>query len=50
MVPDELKAHVRRKTDNKEFVLGLSELKGTSKGSENYRILHDYALWLVNYR
>ena len=50
MVPDELKAHVRRKTDGKEFVLGLSELKRTSKSSENYRMLQDYTVWLVNYR
>jgi len=28
MFPDELKAHVRRKSDGKRFVLGLSELKG----------------------
>jgi len=49
--PDELlKAHVRRKTDGKRFVLGLSDLKATSKGSEAYRLLHDYAVWLVNYR
>jgi hypothetical protein len=50
MFPDELKAHVRRKADSKEFVLGLSELKSISKDSENYRMLHDYAVWLVNYR
>jgi len=50
LVPDELKAHVRRKTDGKKFVLGLSELKAKSKVSENYRMLHDYAVWLVNYR
>jgi hypothetical protein len=31
LVPDELKAHVRRKSDKKEFVLGLSELKPQAK-------------------
>jgi hypothetical protein len=50
MVPDELKAHVRRKTDGKRFVLGLSELKATNKDSQNYQMLHDYSVWLVNYR
>jgi hypothetical protein len=50
MVPDELKAHVRRKSDGKKFVLGLSELKATSKGSKAYRMLHDYSVWLVNCR
>ena len=50
MFPDDLKAHVRRKTDGKKFVLGLSELKTTSKGSADYRLLHDYAVWLVNSR
>jgi hypothetical protein len=50
MVPDELKAHVHRKTDGKRFVLGLSELKATDKDSQNYQMLHDYTVWLVNYR
>jgi hypothetical protein len=50
MFPDEVKAHVRRKTDGKRFVLGLSELKATNKDSQNYQMLHDYAVWLVNYR
>lgn len=50
LVRDELKAHVRRKTDGKQFVLGLSELKATNQGSQNYQVLHDYAVWLVNYR
>ena len=50
MVPDEVKAHVRRKTDGKRFILGLSELKATNKDSQNYQMLHDYAVWLVNYR
>jgi hypothetical protein len=49
LVPDELKAHVRRKTDGKRFVLGLSELKSTDRRSKNYQVLHDYSVWLVNY-
>jgi len=50
MAPDELKAHVRRSSDGKQFILGLSELKATNKDSQNYGLLHDYAVWLVNYR
>jgi len=49
LVPDELKAHVRRKTDGRQFVLGLSELKTTIKGSKNYQLLRDYAVWLFDY-
>ncbi len=50
MIPDEVKANVRRKSDGKRFVLGLSELKVTNKDSQNYQLLDDYAVWLVNYR
>lgn len=50
MFPDDLKANVRRKTDGKHFILGLSELKATVRGSQNYQMLHDYSVWLVNYR
>ena len=49
LVPDELKAHLRRKTDGKRFVMGLSELRATIKRSRNYQLLHDYAVWLANY-
>jgi hypothetical protein len=50
MFHDELKAHVRRKTDGKEFILGLSELKARNKGAQEYQFLHDSSVWLVNYR
>ena len=50
LVPDELKARVRRKSDGKTFVLGLSELKATKKDSQNYQLLHDYGVWLANCR
>jgi hypothetical protein len=50
LVHEELKAHVLRKADRKRFILGLSELKATEKGSRNYQLLHDYSVWLVNYR
>lgn len=47
---DDLIAEVRRKSDNKEFYLGLAELKAIKKGTKNARLLDDYAVWLVNYR
>lgn len=51
MMPGEdIAARVRRKSDGKEFVLGLSELKATDKKSPNYQLLDDYAVWLVNNR
>jgi hypothetical protein len=47
---DDLTAKVRRKSDNKEFYLGLAELKAIKKGTKNARLLDDYAVWLVNSR
>jgi len=50
MFYDDLKAHVRRKTDGKQFILGLSELKATKKDSQEYQLLYDYSVWQVNWR
>jgi hypothetical protein len=50
MFADDLKAHVRRKSDEKKFILGLSELEATKKNSYDYQLLHDYAVWHVNFR
>jgi len=47
--PDEIAARVKRISDSKEFLLGLSELKATDKKSENYQLLHDFSVWLINY-
>lgn len=47
---DDLTAEVKRKSDNKEFYLGLAELKAIKKGTKNARLLDDYAVWLVNSR
>ena len=47
---DDIAAHVRRKSDGKEFVLGLAELKPVRKRSPNYRLLDDYAVFFVNSR
>jgi hypothetical protein len=47
---EDIGAHVRRISDGKEFLLGLSELKATDKKSENYQFLDDYSVWFVNNR
>ena len=47
---DDLAAHVRRKSDGKEFYLGLAEIKAVDKKSKNYQLLHDYSVWFVNNR
>ena len=43
-------ADVRRISDGKKFLLGLSELKATDKKSTNYQLLDDYSVWFVNNR
>jgi len=50
MFPEELKACVRRESDDKQFILGLSELETTSEHSSNFQLLDDYAVWFVNDR
>lgn len=47
---DDITARVKRISDSKEFLLGLSELKATDKKSENFQLLHDFSVWHVNYR
>ncbi|NQT18630.1 MAG: hypothetical protein HQ592_02915 [Planctomycetes bacterium] len=47
---EDFAARVRRKSDGKEFWLGLAELKAVDKSSANYRLLDDYAEWLMNSR
>ena len=47
---EDLAGHVRRKSDGKEFYLGLAELKAVDKKSKNYQLLHDYAVWFINNR
>jgi hypothetical protein len=41
-------AHVRCKSDGKEFFLGLAELQVTDKKTANFQLIDDYATWLVN--
>jgi hypothetical protein len=50
MFDEDIVAHVRRKGDNKEFALGLAELRVTGKKSPNFQLIDDYAVWLVNNR
>lgn len=50
MFEEDLVARVRRKSDGKEFDLGLAELRVTDKKSPNFQLLDDYAVWLVNNR
>jgi hypothetical protein len=47
---EDIGARVRRKSDGKEFCLGLSELKAIDRRSPNYQLLDDYAVFFTNYR
>jgi len=47
---EDLADHLRRKTDGKEFYLGLAEVEAVDKKSKNYQLLNDYAVWFVNNR
>lgn len=47
---DDIGARVRRISDGKKFVLGLAELKAVDKKSQNYQLLDDFSVWLVNNR
>ncbi len=47
---EDIGAHVKRKSDGKEFWLGLAELKGVVKKSRNAQLLHDFAVFFVNSR
>jgi hypothetical protein len=47
---EDIGADVRRISDGKKFLLGISELKATNKKSKNYQLLDDYSVWFVNNR
>jgi len=47
---EDIGAHVKRSSDGKKFVLGLSELKATDKKSSNFRLIDDYAVFFWNNR
>lgn len=44
-----LMVKVKRISDSKQFVLPLADLKVTDKTSQNHGLIHDYAVWYVNY-
>ncbi|MEX0612891.1 MAG: hypothetical protein WD738_01775 [Pirellulales bacterium] len=47
---EDIGGYVRRHSDDKEFFLGLAEIKPVDKKSKNYQLLRDYAVWFVNNR
>ncbi len=47
---EDIGACVRRISDGRKFLLGLSELEATDKKSKNYQLLDDFSVWLVNNR
>ena len=47
---EDIAARVRRKSDGREFTLGLAELKAKDENSPTYDLLHDYSVFFVNYR
>ena len=47
---EDLAARVRRKSDGKEFYLGLAEIEVVDKNRPNYQLLDDYSIWFVNNR
>lgn len=48
-VDEQILVKVKRRSDNKEFVIELDWLKATDKNSKNCQLLDDYAVWYVNY-
>ena len=46
---DGIIAKVLRKSDKKNFHIPLAELVPTDKKSNNYILLDDYSVWIVNY-
>jgi len=44
----DLLAYVQRKSDNKMFYLGLSEIKTLDESSKNQRLLNDYTEWFYD--
>ena len=48
--PARMQTHAEPTPDGKEFILGLAELEATDKKSDNYRLLDDFSVFLVNSR
>ena len=47
---EDIAALVHRKSDGRQFCLGLAELEATDRKSANYQLLDDYSVWFVNNR
>jgi hypothetical protein len=47
---EDIRARCRRIADGREFILGLAELKATDGVLPSWRLIDDYAVWLVNNR
>ncbi len=47
---DGIFVHVLRISDERKFVLPLSDLKSTDRKLKNYQLLDDYSVWFVNNR
>ena len=47
---EDIGADVRRISDGKKFLLGLSELKTVDRKSKDSQLLDDYCAWFVNNR
>jgi hypothetical protein len=45
-----LSVKVKRVLGRKRFVLPLVDLKATEQQSQNYQLLHDYTVWVMNWR
>jgi hypothetical protein len=46
---DGLMVKVKRISDHKHFILPLADLKVIDNNSPNHELVHDYAVWYVNY-
>ncbi len=46
----DLLVKVKRVSDNKQFVLPLSDLKSTDKPSNNSQLLYVFSVWIVNHQ
>ena len=47
---EDIAAHVRRRSDGKEFWLGVAELRATDEKSQDCQLLDDYSVWFVDHR
>jgi hypothetical protein len=47
---EDIAALVRRKSDKKEFCLGLAEIEAVDKNSPNGELLEDYVVWFLGAR